>query len=261
MNDKLSHRGPDGEGFYHNHYVSLSHKRLAIIDLNSRSDQPFVHKNNEYVIVFNGEIYNHLHIRSKLESEGYTSWKGHSDTETLLAAIEHWGVERGSGESLKSYYHRIGQSPLSKSKNLCTWELSPNGALHFNEQYVTNPDVYYFSFSTYSTKVKNSSTFHKPDSGMSVHLWPSGILMGQYNNAIDSSWYENDGVVNSVSMSHPLGSEMVFFNGIPVPGVWQSVKKLNMDHQAVIGHGISKKQHEDLIVLYNNHCQLLYLLK
>ena len=66
MNEKLSHRGPDGEGFYYNDYVSLSHKRLAIIDLNSRSDQPFVSKNNEYVIVFNGEIYNYIEIKKKL---------------------------------------------------------------------------------------------------------------------------------------------------------------------------------------------------
>jgi len=50
MNDKLSHRGPDGEGYYHHDDVSLSHKRLAIIDLNSRSDQPFQDINKNYSI-------------------------------------------------------------------------------------------------------------------------------------------------------------------------------------------------------------------
>jgi triacylglycerol lipase len=85
--------------------------------------------------------------------------------------------------------------------------------------------------------------------------------MGKHNNVLDSSWYENDGVVNSVSMTHPVGSEMVQFSGNPITGTWQTMEKLNMDHQAVIGHGVSKKQHEDLFVLYNKHCQLLYLLK
>ena len=96
---------------------------------------------------------------------------------------------------------------------------------------------------------------------MSVHLWPTGILMGQYNNATDSSWYENDGVVNTVSMSHPFDAEMEPFNGNPVTGLWQSINRLKMDHQAVIGHGVFKKQHKNIFALYNNHCNLLYSLK
>jgi len=92
MNDKLSHRGPDGEGFYHNHYVSLSHKRLAIIDLNSRSDQPFVHKNNEYVIVFNGEIYNYVELKKILIDAGHKFYTT-SDTEVLLNSYINWGIE------------------------------------------------------------------------------------------------------------------------------------------------------------------------
>ena len=63
MNDKLSHRGPDGEGFYHDNDVSFSHKRLAIIDLDSRSNQPFVDKSNQYVVIFNGEIYNYIELK------------------------------------------------------------------------------------------------------------------------------------------------------------------------------------------------------
>ena len=85
--------------------------------------------------------------------------------------------------------------------------------------------------------------------------------MGKYNNAIDSTWYENDGIVNTVSMSHPFDAEMIPFNGNPVTGIWQLVNRLRMDHQAVVGHGVLKKQHEDIFALYNHHCSLLYSLK
>ena len=188
-------------------------------------------------------------------------WFGSVDNKTINKLynfdLEHWRLERGDDESFDDFFLRLKNSPISESKNLCSWELSPEGAKEFNQLYEEDESVYYFSFSTYSTKAKNNSTFHKPDSGMSVHLWPSGILMGQYNNVIDSSWYENDGVVNTVSMSHPFDAEMVIFNGNSVTGIWQSVNRLKMDHQTVIGHGVFKKQHETIFALYKQHCGLL----
>ena len=90
MNDKLLHRGPDGEGFYNDENISLAHKRLAIIDLNPRSDQPFSDKSLNYTIVFNGEIYNYLELKDKLIGEGF-SFNTSSDTEVLLNAYICWG--------------------------------------------------------------------------------------------------------------------------------------------------------------------------
>ena len=81
--------------------------------------------------------------------------------------------------------------------------------------------------------------------------------MGNYNKNIDSTWYENDGVVNSASMSHPFGSEIIDYSGILKTGVWQSMEKLNMDHQSVIGHGNSLNENKILLVLYKEHCALL----
>ena len=192
-------------------------------------------------------------------------WLGSIDNKILDRLydfdLEHWGLERKDGESFDVFFSRLSGSPIAKSKNLCSWELSPDGAKEFNEHYEEDTEVYYFSFSTYATKVKNNSYFHKPDSEMSIHLWPTALLMGQYTNAIDSSWYENDGVVNSISMSHPFGSKMVPFNGSPVPGVWQLVNRINMDHQSIIGHGIFKNEHNNIFVLYNKHCDLLSSLK
>jgi len=92
MNDKLSHRGPDGEGFYHDDDVSFAHKRLAIIDLNTRSNQPFIDKKKEYVIVFNGEIYNFIELRKLLTDEGFVFFTS-CDTEVLLNSYIKWGIE------------------------------------------------------------------------------------------------------------------------------------------------------------------------
>jgi len=92
MNDKLSHRGPDGEGFYYDSDVSFSHKRLAIIDLNPRSNQPFVDKKKEFVIVFNGEIYNYIELRKLLIDDGY-EFITNSDTEVLLNSYINWGTK------------------------------------------------------------------------------------------------------------------------------------------------------------------------
>ena len=92
MNDKLSHRGPDGEGFYHDNDVSFSHKRLAIIDLDSRSNQPFVDKSNQYVVIFNGEIYNYIELKKTLIDAGL-KFSTTSDTEVLLNSYIYWKEE------------------------------------------------------------------------------------------------------------------------------------------------------------------------
>jgi len=92
MNDKLSHRGPDGEGFFIDNNVSFSHKRLAIIDLNERSNQPYISKDKNYIITFNGEIYNYLELKKILIQDGF-SFLTTSDTEVLLNSYIRWGEE------------------------------------------------------------------------------------------------------------------------------------------------------------------------
>lgn len=92
----LTHRGPDDAGVWVDESLGLAlgHRRLSIVDLSPAGHQPMHSASGRYVIAFNGEIYNHESIRADLESAGFRpAWRGHSDTETLLAAIEHWGVE------------------------------------------------------------------------------------------------------------------------------------------------------------------------
>lgn len=96
MNDSISHRGPDDSGVWvdQNAKLGLGHRRLAIIDLSQAGAQPMHSADERYVIIFNGEIYNYESLRNQLESEGVAPfWKGHSDTEILLACVVAWGIE------------------------------------------------------------------------------------------------------------------------------------------------------------------------
>lgn len=97
MGDAIGHRGPDDFGVWSddNGQITLVHRRLSIVDLSVAGHQPMVSASGRYVIAFNGEIYNHLEIRNELQATGVPSaWKGHSDTETLLASIEAWGLRK-----------------------------------------------------------------------------------------------------------------------------------------------------------------------
>lgn len=94
MADRLVHRGPDASGVWADERIALSHRRLAVVDLSQAGSQPMLSACERYVMVFNGEIYNHLDLRQSLAEAGAASvWIGHSDTETLLAAIAHWGMD------------------------------------------------------------------------------------------------------------------------------------------------------------------------
>jgi len=96
MVNVLSHRGPDSSGIWQdeNKKVFLGHSRLSILDLSEKGKQPMVSSCGRYVIVFNGEIYNHLEIRKKLDSLlSPINWKSTSDTETLLEAYSLLGIE------------------------------------------------------------------------------------------------------------------------------------------------------------------------
>ena len=95
MRDLMKHRGPDGEGLWMNHHLAFAHRRLSIVDL-KHGQQPFQlggHDSMDHqVLSFNGEIYNHLFLRSEMEALG-VQFETHSDTETLAKAWACWGPQ------------------------------------------------------------------------------------------------------------------------------------------------------------------------
>lgn len=96
MTTRLLHRGPDDGGVWSDEAsgIALAQRRLAIIDLSPAGHQPMHSACGRYAAVFNGEIYNHLDLRARLAAEGQAPmWRGHSDTETLVACIAAWGLE------------------------------------------------------------------------------------------------------------------------------------------------------------------------
>jgi len=131
-NDTLYRRGPDDKGVWNDEHenVFFGHRRLSILELSERGSQPKTSKSGRFTITFNGEIYNHLDIRTSLESGGFisnSSWEGQSDTETILQALDSWGVNKtisnltgmfafGVWDKVeKSFYlvrDRIGEKPL-----------------------------------------------------------------------------------------------------------------------------------------------------
>ncbi|MBY4672497.1 asparagine synthase (glutamine-hydrolyzing) [Burkholderia multivorans] len=130
MTASLAHRGPDAQGLWVDPAagIALGHRRLAIVDLSVHGRQPMASACGRYVMVFNGEIYNHRELRAQLERVGRApAWRGHSDTEVLLAAFAAWGVDatlrRATGMFALALWNResrvltlardrIGEKPL-----------------------------------------------------------------------------------------------------------------------------------------------------
>jgi asparagine synthase (glutamine-hydrolysing) len=95
MTAVIKSRGPDSDGHWLDldGAIALGHRRLSIVDLSPAGHQPMLSANGALVLAFNGEIYNHLALRAELEKSGLApAWRGHSDTETLLAGFATWGV-------------------------------------------------------------------------------------------------------------------------------------------------------------------------
>lgn len=127
---EITHRGPDNDGFWLavDSPVVFGHRRLAVQDLSPAGHQPMHSACGRYVIVFNGEIYNHLALRQQLDASTQAPvWRGHSDTETLLACFAGWGIEQTlqatvgmfalalwdkHSETLTLARDRLGEKPL-----------------------------------------------------------------------------------------------------------------------------------------------------
>ena len=94
MAASIAHRGPDDEGIWADPTagIGFAHRRLAIVDLSPMGHQPMHSSDGRFTLAYNGEIYNHLSLRKRLDTERQIAWRGQSDTETLVEAIAAWGL-------------------------------------------------------------------------------------------------------------------------------------------------------------------------
>ena len=130
MNSAITHRGPDSNNIWQDKKsgIVFGHQRLSILDLSMAGNQPMVSNSGRYIITYNGEIYNHLEIRKELNKINLNiKWKSNTDTETLLEALEFWGIKKTlkkivgmfafglwdkKNRSLILVRDRIGEKPL-----------------------------------------------------------------------------------------------------------------------------------------------------
>jgi asparagine synthase (glutamine-hydrolysing) len=115
MNAKLFHRGPDATGVWidSRNGIALGHRRLSVLDLSPAGKQPMISASERYVLSFNGEIYNHRELRNELKKSSVSVWRGHSDTETFLSAIEKWGLSEALAKSTGMFAFALWDSKES----------------------------------------------------------------------------------------------------------------------------------------------------
>lgn len=164
--DSLKHRGPDSSAVVQLNNIILGHHRLKIIDVSTSADQPFVYQ-NRYYLIFNGEIYNYIELRSELKLAGF-NFTTDSDTEVLLFSLLHWGVGAFSkfngmwalgfwdnvNKELMISRDRVGKKPLfySTQNNEFVFGSEMKGLypflneVSFNEQILSNAQQDYFSY-------------------------------------------------------------------------------------------------------------------
>ena len=169
--------------------------------------------------------------------------------------LEQWGFLRNSNETWLNYINRMRTHHAWESKNISAWDLSLEGSKELNSKLQASPQVFYFSFVTTTTNKRANSLFHDPVDETPILIRIRSKLIGSRTGywddgqKTDSLWFENDGIVNTVSMYGPTTG----YNGpdpileyeeteLLIPGQWYWMKIPEMDHYSIIGHlGNDKK--------------------
>ena len=179
--------------------------------------------------------------------------------------LEQWNLNKFKDEITEDYLNRLSESGIKDSKNFSAWDLSIEGAKQFNDIYSTDSNVYYFSYSTYSTKELEDKT-HVPDFNMSLLVWIPSLIIGK-SSKIPDEWHMNDGIISTVSMKYPINSSgeaephKEFNENNIVKGVWQVMEPIHQDHHVIIGHRLINLNEENMKLFYKQICSRLYSLK
>lgn len=177
--------------------------------------------------------------------------------------LDQWGLKRMPGESFNSYYQRVCNSAIwEKSKDTAEWDLSPEGARELNSWVKAQPDIYYFSVSAEQTYRSILTGHYLPEPLMNPLFYSTSIFLGSYTQKesgkvlIDRTWWENDGMVHTISMDGPVSDYIIPYQGQPQRGTWNHLGVMHSyDHIDLIGLGI-----RDMRGWYRNLAELLYSL-
>ncbi len=188
--------------------------------------------------------------------------------------LEQWGFQRQHNEPWIDYFQRMREHPAWKTKNISAWDLSVEGAREMNTLVQADPEVYYFSFTFQATHYDSATGTEIPDDDMNIILRMRARIIGSEvayfadGTATDSTWFPNDGVVNTRSQRGPTtglnGPDPIaeYREGEPLlQGQWYTIGPLRMDHWRSVGHGkFTPEERQALTQLYVNHCRRLWSL-
>jgi len=218
MTDALAHRGPDGEGFWSNddNTVHLGHRRLSVIDLSGQAAQP-MHFANRYRIVYNGEIYNYVEIRTFLLNKGY-HFSTQSDTEVILAAYDYWKE--------KCLQHFDGMFAFA------IWDEKTEKLFAARDRFGEKPFYYYedtgnFIFASEMKALWAIGVDKKMDNKMLLNY----ITLGHVQNCIDKeqTFFED---IYSLPAAHYLTYEARANQLSKITRYWSLNKEMKIDIQA-----------------------------
>ena len=184
---------------------------------------------------------------------------------------EHWGITREISESIESYFARLRDHPIwtAQISDFSIWDASPAGAAELNKLAPADPEIFYFSYANEETTKTRFMGFVLPEVTMFALLVPMSIYMGSYNNPnnplIDDSWWENDGVVNTVSMKGPFFNSddpIEEYDGTPKRGIWNYMGVLSsIDHTDILGIPNGNvdvpEGYESIIDFYSSLCRFI----
>ena len=172
MLNKQHHRGPDATGVWSDDTVCLGHNRLAIIDLSKESNQPFKSNCGNYILIFNGEVYNYLELKKELDFYKYIT---NSDTEVLLAAYLHWGKE--------CLYHLNGMFSFA------VWNVKDQSLFAARDRFGVKPFYYHFSKNSFcfASEIKALHTL-EIEKKHNSKVWAGYLVYGSYGMPNETFW-------------------------------------------------------------------------
>ena len=187
--------------------------------------------------------------------------------------LSQWNIKRKYNETWSKYVQRMRGHSAWNTKNISSWDLSLDGAAELNTYLTASSDVFYFSYIFSATSKNKVTGYHTPNKDVFLlirsraKLLGSRILFTSSGNQTDSTWWENDGIVNSRSMKGPTtggnGPDLITEYQPSEPlkkGQWYTFKPIKLDHYQSVGHMIPREKSGLLDSIYVNHAKLLWSL-